>query len=255
MLELLQASSVPMSLSRISEEAATDASTVHRLLKSLTRLGYVLRDPYSKLYLPSPKALLPLSLYHPLNEFRGDAHDCLRRVREETGLTVAIALFIRWERLVVELVAGRERMSPLYETYLKRPIHSSATGKVLLQTVPEESWASLLGAEPYAAFTENTITTSDKLRAEVEEAKQRGFSSTRDESLVGLSAVAAPLRSGTGQIVGCLVGFGASQGMLAEERRDELARNIVREANLLFVTGNSLKELVPLLISRASLVK
>jgi DNA-binding IclR family transcriptional regulator len=242
-LEILASRITPISLTQLAAESSCDTSTTHRLLGVLARLEYVIKDPSSKCYLPAPRALAPLSLYHPLNRFRRDAHGTIQQVREDTGLTAALVLFIRGTRMVVDIEHGTERLSPFYETHLKRPVHSSATGKVLLASLPGERWIEVLGPEPYPAFTENTRTTAGQLATDLEKFSELGFASTRDESLNGLAGVAAPIRGRGDRIIGCVGAFGKSSGLLAVERHPEVAQKIKLAADLITHTSSSINEL------------
>ncbi len=243
MLEIFVSASGPMSLSRVAEEANVDPSTAHRLLRVLVQLGYVIRDPATRKYHAGPRVLIPLSLYHPLHQFRRDSNSALTAFREESGLTVALVLFIRHERMVVEIIAGSERLSPYYDTHLKRPIHSSATGKVLLAAIPSSEWAALLGSEPYPATTPATLTTDAQLEQDLKLYKEQGFTSTFDESVKGLSAVAAPIKDHNGRTICCIVGFGHSTGLLSADRRDAMGSMVKRAAELVAYTSNSLQAL------------
>ncbi|WP_305807058.1 helix-turn-helix domain-containing protein [Stenotrophomonas sp. YIM B06876] len=69
-LDVLRQARGFLSLSDIAAETGLDASTAHRLVQVLTENGYAVRDDIQKCYLPGPRALSPLSLFHPLTQLR-----------------------------------------------------------------------------------------------------------------------------------------------------------------------------------------
>ena len=76
--------------------------------------------------------VLPLTIYHPLNVFRRDSFDVLRTLREESGLTASVVVFVGNERLVLDVSGIVGSLTPFYGTRLENPIHVSAAGKLLL---------------------------------------------------------------------------------------------------------------------------
>lgn len=245
-LDVLRAATGPMSLKQIAGKIECEPSTTLRLLRTLIGAGYALHDADNKVYLPAPNTLMPLSLYHPLNNFRRDAYSEVSRMREETGLSIAVVLFIRLERLVVEMLYGNERLSPYYETHLKRPVHTSATGKVLLAAIPRDRWPDLLGEAPYTAYTDRSLTTAEDLAADVEKLNTAGYVSTVDESVVGLSGIASPIRNGDGAIVGCVGAFGQTTGLGNPGNHDAIGDQTQRAAALLGMTSFGIQDLAGL---------
>lgn len=241
-IEALIAAQQPLSLTGISEETGIDTSSAHRIMKILTSGGYALRDPRSKRYLPGPRAMYPLGLYHPLNVARRDALPLLRQLCDETGQTVAMLVFLYGERIALEVLLGVERLTPFYETHVRRPLHSAASGKLLLATCSAEQRAALLGSPPYPNFTPFTITDEGALDACLKEAIQDGFATAIDEAFIGLSAVAAPITTANGSTVGCFTIFGSSKGV-TRERIPEYGEKLVRAAQLFTYMSPSLETL------------
>lgn len=241
-IETLIAAQQPLSLTGISEETGIDTSSAHRIMKILTTGGYALRDPRSKRYLPGPRAMYPLGLYHPLNVARRDALPLLRELCDETGQTVAMLVFLYGERIALEVLLGIERLTPFYETHVRRPLHSAASGKLLLATYSAEQRAALLGPPPYPSFTPFTITDTDTLDACLKEATRNGFATAADEAFIGLSAVAAPITTANGSTVGCFTIFGSSKNV-TRERIPDYGEKLVRAAQLFTYMSPALETL------------
>lgn len=209
-LESLTEAGRALSLAEIAETVGVASSSCHRTVQVLLREGYVSQDPNKK-YRASPKALLPLSLYHPLNLLRRDAHDLLSDLSQRFGLTSSIVVFVGTERLVLDIVDTAQSLSPYYQTHLQSPLHASASGKVLLLGLNEKQRRALLGPGPYQRHTSGTLVTPEALEEELGLAKQRGYAVTLGESFEGMSAVAAPVAVGEGRFLGCFAIVGDSR--------------------------------------------
>jgi IclR family acetate operon transcriptional repressor len=205
-LDVLTQASGWLSLSDIAAETGLDASTAYRLLQTLIETGHAVRDDALKRYLPGPRTLSPLSLFHPLTQLRREAVPVLEFVQSQIGETCAFVLFLGQERLVVDFVRGSHPLSPYYDTWLKSPLHGSASGKLLLAWMPDSERAELMGPGPYAAHTPKTITSPAKLEADLNAVRQKGYAVAREDAYESLVALGVPLTfQRDAQPVGCLV--------------------------------------------------
>lgn len=205
-VEVLRNTTGYLSLSDIAAETGLDSSTVYRLLQTLTESGYAARDDVQKRYLPGPRALSPLSLFHPVTLLRREASTILQAFREETGLTTALVLFVAQERLVVDFARGKQPLSPYYDTWLKSPLHGSGSGKLLLAWLSDSEREHLLGPGPFMAQTQQTITDSKILSKHLDQVRVQGYAVARDDAFQGLTAIGVPLMyPNDAQPLGCLV--------------------------------------------------
>jgi IclR family acetate operon transcriptional repressor len=206
-----------LSLSDISAETGLDASTAYRLLQTLVETGYAVRDEGLKRYLPGPRALSPVSLFHPLTQVRREALPVLEFLQTQIGETCAFVLFLGHERVVVDFVRGNHPLSPYYDTWLKSPLHGSASGKLLLAWMPEAERDELLGPGPYPAHTARTITSPADFSVELEKIRTQGHAVAREDAYQSLVALGVPLAfQRDAQPVGCLVLTAPSASIPAE---------------------------------------
>lgn len=240
-LDVLRQANGYLSLSDISAETGLDGSTAHRLLQTLTENGYAIRDDVQKRYLPGPRALSPLSLFHPLTQLRREASSTLHSLQKETGHTTALALFVGQERMVVDFVQGSHPLSPYYESWLKSPLHGSASGRLLLAWMSESEREQLLGAGPYEAYTPKTITDPAALSRELGQVRTRGYAVARDDYYHGLLAIGVPLIHQAGsQPLGSLV-LTSPSGSVTVEAEEALANPLKAASKLLMNSAPSLQ--------------
>jgi DNA-binding IclR family transcriptional regulator len=240
-LDVLTQATGWLSLSDIVAETGLDASTVHRLLQALTESGYAARDEGQKRYLPGPRALSPLSLFHPLTQLRREAVPVLEYVQAEVGETCALVLFLGHERLVVDFVRGNHPLSPYYDSWLKSPLHGSASGKLLLAWMPEAERDELLGPGPYEAYTPKTVTAPNAFAAQLEAVRQQGYAVAREDAYPSLLAMGVPLcYHRDTQPVGCLVVTSPSNS-LPEASEPEVAGKLQAAVKLLMNSAPSMQ--------------
>lgn len=234
-------SPAPLGLSDIAAASALDNATAHRLLKVLIEHGYVVRDEGTKRYMPGPRGLCPLEPFHPLHELKRETASLLQLVRDQTGETTALILFIGLERLIVEVSRGKHPLAPYYDTWLRSPLHGSASGKILLAHRRPSDRRRVLGPGPYPAVTPATITDPDVLARHLTEVAEKGVAVARGESFIGLTAVAVPLFA-VDVLAGCLVLAGSSE-YFPSRRDPELHAALKSAADLLAVSAPSLRAL------------
>jgi DNA-binding IclR family transcriptional regulator len=238
-LELLIEATRPLTSREIADAIQLNDSTVHRLLQTMREAGYVCRDE-AKRYHASPKAFLPLAIYHPLNLLRREAFEPLRTLRERFGLSASFIVFVGTERLVLDVSGVTGMLTPYYDTYLRSPLHASASGKLLLQSLAPRQRAELLGPAPYRAYTANTLADPDALARELDRTAQRGYATNLDENFVGISAMGALILCGPEQAAGCLLVAGASD-RFGDQRIEEIGQALREKANLFAFGSPSLR--------------
>ena len=104
-----------------------------------------MRDEQSRRYTAGPRAFAPLGLTHPLKELAREAFPILSSLRNSTGQTTGLVLFVGTQRLVVDTVKGDHPLVPYYESWLRSPLHGSASGKILLASLSKQERAELIG--------------------------------------------------------------------------------------------------------------
>ena len=240
-IELLALTPVPVTLSEIAKRTGLPNSVVHRLINKLIELGRVVREPNGMRYLASPSALSPLNFQHPIVVLRESCRTAITNLRNNTGETAAFVLFIGYERLVLEYALGNKKLAPNYHTWLKSPIHGSASGKILLAAVDDSYFPDVLGLEPYPSHTDKTITERDVLRDEVIEVRNTGYSISIDEAYEGVSALGYTVKHDD-KTIGAIT-LTVETSSIDEERQDYLINELTRTLKELRLYPSALKEI------------
>jgi IclR family acetate operon transcriptional repressor len=213
----------PTSVGSLAETTGLPKSTTSRLVAALERQGLVQRDGARGSLSPGP-VLLRFARRDGELDLPTIAHDTLRRLAEESGETINLAVA---GPLGVEQIAQEDSRHFLGGTnWVGRrvPFHCSANGKVLVAfgaaRVPDQDLERL---------TPHTIVDRGEFDKELERVRARGYATAADELEPGLSAVAAPVFGPNGEAIAALSISGPSIRMPAA-RLEELGALLVQHA-------------------------
>jgi DNA-binding IclR family transcriptional regulator len=131
------------------------------------------------------------------------------RLALELGETVNIAILDEHSAVNVLQEYGTASVGTRNWIGRRTPLHATSSGKVLLAFADETLRKAVL-AQPLERLTEATVVDPDELRRQLEETLLTGWAATNEELEVGLTAVAAPIRSGGGRVVAAISASGPS---------------------------------------------
>src|SRR5215208_1410442 len=155
LLEAIAAAGEPVTAPVLADRCGLNRSTAWRMLATLEHHGLVERDPASNRY-SLGFAVLRLAAaagHEPLVRL---AHPLLRRLADETGETVNLAVARRLELVYADQLQGRQVMAPDWLGHTV-PLHATSTGKAFLAALPAAELGGILRM-PLERFTETTIT-------------------------------------------------------------------------------------------------
>jgi DNA-binding IclR family transcriptional regulator len=152
------------------------------------------------------------------------------RLAEELGETMNIAVLESHHVINLDQVRGQSAITAQNWVGRQTPMHCTSSGKILLAHLAPEQRAELINAAGLDRLTAHTLTTRDALEADLTLAHKRGYAITVEEYEEGLNAMAAPVRSGEGEVVAALTASGPAF-RLTEERMHELAPVLVEGAD------------------------
>ena len=190
-LEAMQFSDRGVGISELARELDLPETTIHRLMSTLLRRGYVRQDPVTRKYLLGP-CLIPLG--SAAGSVLGTKiQPYLERAVELTGETANLAVLDGSEVLYVAQAASPHKVRTFTEVGSWVLPHNAAVGKVLLAYQPPAVAERLLRRNGLPTATSKTITDLDRMMEELEEVRRRGFALDLEERVDGVSCVAVPL--------------------------------------------------------------
>jgi DNA-binding IclR family transcriptional regulator len=125
----------------------------------------------------------------------------LDRIARETGETVILCGLREHEGICLEKVDGHHALRVSYELGDTYPLHASATGKAIYAHLDPLEQRAILAEVGLERLTETTITDPAVLDREASRIRERGYSESDGEAMVGTRGIAAPIFSFAGRIV------------------------------------------------------
>jgi len=132
---------------------------------------------------------------------------------------VCLAVLEQDRSVYVEVIEGRHGLRLRATVGSHAPIHSSATGTLLLAYQPEAEVRHFVARTGLPRLTARTITSLGPLLARLSEIRSRGYSIDVGETEEGLTGLAAPVRSPDGTVEAALVIAGPGPRVLADNAR------------------------------------
>jgi DNA-binding IclR family transcriptional regulator len=203
-----------LGVTELSRKARLHKSTASRLLATLEREGLIERVPGTEKYRLGFMLVRLAGQVTHFGDVRVAARPVLVELAEASRETVHLAVLDGDEVINVEQVAGPHIIGAASWVGRRTPPHCVANGKALLAFQPASAIERALAA-PLPRFTERTIVEPDRLRAELEEVRRRGYATANGEIEDGLNAVAAPVRDASGQVVAAVSVSGPSYRLKA----------------------------------------
>jgi IclR family pca regulon transcriptional regulator len=203
--------------------------TTRRFLITLIELGYVETD--GRLFRLTPRILqLGLGFLQGLT-FADLVLPRLRALVAEVDETSEAAVLDGRHVVYVAHVPSSAIMTIRVDIGRRLPAHATATGKVLFAALPDEELDRLLDDGPLEGYTPTTITDPDRLRAELDEVRRRGYAIVDQEFEPGVLAIAAPVLDRSGAPAGA-INLSTNSMRRSVEQLHELAGPVRRTAAL-----------------------
>ncbi len=188
-----------MGVTELAEQLGLHKATVHRILRTLEREGFIQQNGENGRYHLGWQ-LIPLgtlALQH--FDLRRLASDLLQGLLEEHQETVDMAIYEAGEMYYIEVLESPQPVKIAARPGRGLPIHCTATGKAFLAFAEPEEVEKILSGK-LRRFTPQTITDPDLIRREFEEIRSKGYATSREEYEAGITAVAAPIFNRKGKV-------------------------------------------------------
>ncbi|HEY0333309.1 MAG TPA: IclR family transcriptional regulator [Stenotrophomonas sp.] len=207
-IEALAAAPAGLGVTRLAEMLGMPKARIHRHLNILREHGYVGQDPRSNHYRVGWQMFLLGRACASRFDVMTLAKPVLERLRDQVGQTVVIATYSDSEVVVIDFLRGTSPVEISLRPGTRFQHNTVAQGKVVLAFAPEQVRKQFL-AQPLQSSTPRTITDPDRLRAEIELVRRRGWADAPEELYIGVNALAAPLLQVNGELFGTIAIIGS----------------------------------------------
>ena len=135
-------------------------------------------------------------------DLRATALSHMQRLVDQYGETVNLATFRQKRLVIIEVVEGLRSIRQGARTGEQDQLRSTALGKAILATHSDDAALALLRAEPIGQRTTKTIIDEDRMLADLNTIRARGYAIDNEESEIGLRCVGVAIIGRLGQMFG-----------------------------------------------------
>ncbi|MEZ8006116.1 MAG: IclR family transcriptional regulator [Amylibacter sp.] len=219
-LEVIGRSDDAMTATEINDEIGLPKQSVHRLVATLEKEGFLNREPGGKRYRPSRRLrLMGAGLLHA-SRFHITRHQVLQTVAskvqeavnyvvpEETGMNYLDRIETNWP-FRVQLPVGTNV-----------PFHCTASGKCFMASLSKAARYRFVLGLNLEKLTDKTFINSEELLIELEKIAKQGYAIDDEEFMDGMRAISVPVTDNTGRFVAALAFHGPSQRLSVSVMKD-----------------------------------
>jgi IclR family acetate operon transcriptional repressor len=208
-----------LSGSDIANQMKLHPATVHRLLGTLVRFGWIEQNQDTSRYKLGTRmvGLGARALHaHPLIQH---SRESLRRLSEISEFTSYLSVLVGKRVTYLARSAGKLSMSLEFEAGASHSAHATADGKLLLAYLPDHERDQLIDGMELRPYTAATIVDKKKLVKELTDIRSKGYAFDNGERWEFLRGVAVPVFDVQETVLSSLSCYG----------RTELAKDIEKQ--------------------------
>ncbi len=193
LLERIARAEGPVTLREAAEGSGLPKPTVYRILAMLEQAGLLVRETDGRRMSPGPR-LTRIALDALLNDAaRAPRHAILKSLAQTVGETVNLTMLDGSEVVYLDRVETAWPLRMTLQPGSRVPLHCTASGKLLLASLPAARRRRLVATLVLERYTERTLINANALETELARIRRVGYATDNEEYLAGLVCVAVPV--------------------------------------------------------------
>lgn len=186
----------PARIREITDATGIPRSSAYALLRTLTDLGWIERDPSGLLYGIGLRALIAGISYLDSDPHVQLVTPWLVRLCEDLGETVHLARLDGGDVVYLATRESNQYLRVINRVGRRMPATTTSLGKALLANLPPDDLAARL-PDQLPRLTPHSLVDRDALLTELAEVRRRGHAVDREENTAGLHCIGVALPYGT----------------------------------------------------------
>jgi DNA-binding IclR family transcriptional regulator len=199
-LETMGHGSLPVGLSEIIRKTGYPKTTVHRILLTLVRRGFLRKETQTGRYQLTLKFFEIGSTAVSRLGIQEVAKSHLEALRNLSGETAHLAIMDDDGVFYIDKIESSQSIRMYSYIGRRAPVHCTAVGKALLAYQPEEKIEKFL-SQGLKAYTQNTILDKQELMETLSKVRKQGYALDTEELEIGLFCIASPVRNHLGEVI------------------------------------------------------
>lgn len=216
----------PLSLEDVTKSVKLAKTTVHRLLYSLGKIGYVERYEDSGKYALVGKFFEIGRSALPHRHLTSLARPLMKTLVNRFGVSAHLGVLEQGQVVYIMVEQSQSPFRCAATVGDSCYCHSTSIGKSMVAHVPEQELSSIIAQHGLPRMTSRTITAREVLDQELQSIRDLGFAVDRGENIDGVICVGAPIFDRAGHVVAA-VSASAPAGQI-ERQFDTLQQELRR---------------------------
>ncbi len=230
LLDTLARADGDLTVRELAAQVEVSKSAAQRMLSALVDTGLAVQDPGSRRYGLGPLTLVLGTAYQRRIDLRALALAPMTKLCELTGETVGLSVAVNEELLHVEQVESRSQLRRTFEIGKALPLWAGAPSRLLLADLPEAEVERIVRAHRPSQVAPAAPPAAEEFIASVARCRERGWAIALEETIPGVSTIAAPVRRQDARTVATISVTGPSS-RLGPERIEAIVPELLRVAD------------------------
>lgn len=203
--EALGAWDAGMTHTRLAEHLGIPKSSLSQLLKALVGRGFIRFAAEDRTYHIGPRFEALADRKREILDLTNIIQPYLERITAATGESTFLNLLSGDMAHLTARVIGPQPLVTVLTLGQKVPLYATAGARAILAFLPAEMREDYFVRTELKAFTENTVTSLERLREEIARVQREQVSVSSDELYLGITGIGIPVLSAGGYALGSVV--------------------------------------------------
>lgn len=201
-IEVLAENDNSLKLKELAKLLGYDVSTVFRFLNTLVKCDYATQDPNTLKYSLTYRVCHIADEVKKSVSIRKIAHPYLKELVSIFKESVTLSCEHEMSVVYLDVIEGNDHILST-TNYIGRiaPIHCTGAGKLFLLNYSDEDLDLLIQKKGLKKYTENTITSKEKLKEELKKVNELGYAFDNEECEYGVKCIAFPIKNSKNKVV------------------------------------------------------
>ena len=192
------------SVVQLSKRTGISKPGVYRILKTLDKGGFVVKDSVRKEYNLGPAFIGLARSTHNSSGLIRAVRPTLREIHEKFNETVNLGVLNHGKVIYLDTIESRQRLRVTVPITTQDNAHATALGKAILSAMPRELALEVINESTLSKRTKNTLVLLEELIDATQKSHTLGYAIDNEEDEIGFRCVAAPILNSKGFPIGAI---------------------------------------------------
>ena len=191
-----------LTISEVATRTGLTRAAARRYLLTLTHLGFVHQE--RKMFALAPRVLRLAQSYLHSARLPRVLQPALTELANMLKEASAASVLDDADVICIAATSAGRNVSATLQPGIRVPAYCTANGRVLVAAMPSEHADAWVAQQTLRALTSYTVTRPERLRAELQRTRERGYATVDQELELGMRTLAVPLSNWRGDTVAAL---------------------------------------------------